>query len=100
MWLKVSEDPELEAALDESEEVQAAVLDVVHNGEPDKYAGNPGVAFDSHKGIRFSRRLHLRPDGVVHLHEREHVVVPSLRELCCLTLWLSQHWVHGSLCHG
>lgn len=44
LWLKVSEDPELEAALDESEEVQTAVLDVVHNGNPDRYAGNPGAA--------------------------------------------------------
>lgn len=41
MWIKVSEDPELEAALDDSDEVQAAVLDVVHNGNPERFAGNP-----------------------------------------------------------
>lgn len=43
MWIKVSRDPELSAALEDSEEIQNALLDVLQNNNPEAYAESPEI---------------------------------------------------------
>lgn len=43
MWIKVSRDPELSAALEDSEEIQNALLDVLQNNNPEAYADSPEI---------------------------------------------------------